>query len=46
MPPTLISQRVDEIKTFFKVHQDIITKPLYGNGGAGINRSKEDKLVL
>ena len=45
MPPTLISQSVDEIKNFFKVHQDIITKPLYGNGGEGINRSKDKKLT-
>ena len=41
MPPTLISQSVDEIKNFFKIHQDIITKPLYGNGGEGIHRSKD-----
>jgi len=41
MPPTLISQSVDEIKNFFKVHQDIITKPLYGNGGEGIHRSRD-----
>jgi len=42
MPPTLISQRVDEIKSFFKMHKDIIIKPLYGNGGEGIYRSKND----
>ena len=41
MPPTLISQSVDEIKNFFKIHQDIITKPLYGNGGEGIHRSQD-----
>ena len=41
MPPTLISQSVNEIKNFFKVHQDIITKPLYGNGGEGIHRSQD-----
>ena len=41
MPPTLISQRVEEIKFFFKLHQDIITKPLYGNGGEGIHRSQD-----
>ena len=41
MPPTLISQSVDEIKNFFKIHQDIITKPLYGNGGEGIQRSQD-----
>ena len=44
MPPTLISQSVDEIKIFFKVHQDIITKPLYGNGGEGIHRSQDGLL--
>ena len=41
MPPTLISQSVNEIKNFFRVYQDIITKPLYGNGGEGIHRSQE-----
>ena len=45
MPPTIIAQKVEQIKNFFKIHKDIITKPLYGNGGAGINRSKEDKLI-
>jgi len=44
MPPTLISQSVDEIKNFFKVHQDIITKPLYGNGGDGVHRSQDGLL--
>ena len=45
MSPTIIAQRVEEIKSFFKIHKDIITKPLYGNGGAGINRSKDDELI-
>ena len=45
MPPTIIAQKVEQIKNFFQIHKDIITKPLYGNGGAGINRSKEDKLI-
>ena len=45
MPPTIVSQRVEKIKSFFKIHKDIITKPLYGNGGEGINRSKEDQLI-
>ena len=44
MPPTLISQRVEEIEFFFKLHQDIITKPLYGNGGEGIHRSQNGLL--
>ena len=44
MPPTLISQRVEEIKIFFNMHKDIITKPLYGNGGEGIHRSKNEHI--
>jgi len=42
MPPTLITERGDEIKTFREVHKDIILKPLYGNGGAGVFRVKPD----
>mgnify|MGYP001215525463 FL=1 len=44
MPPTLISQKVDDINIFLNIHKDIITKPLYGNGGEGIHRSKEGHL--
>ncbi len=44
MPPTLISQKVDDINIFLNIHKDIITKPLYGNGGEGILRSKEGHL--
>lgn len=36
MPPTLITSDPDEIKAFRDKHQDIIIKPLYGNGGAGV----------
>ena len=36
MPPTLISRDVDEIKSFRDMYQNIIVKPLFGNGGAGI----------
>lgn len=42
MPPTLISSDVDEIKSFRAEHQDIIVKPLYGNGGAGVFHIKPD----
>lgn len=38
MPPTLISQDPAEIKAFRAEHQDIILKPLFGNGGAGVFR--------
>ena len=44
MPPTLISQNVDDIKNFLITHNDIITKPLYGNGGEGIHRSNKNYL--
>lgn len=36
MPPTLISGDVDQIIAFRAKHEDIIVKPLYGNGGAGV----------
>ena len=45
MPPTLISQKVDDINIFLNIHKDIITKPLYGNGGEGIHRSKVGHLT-
>ncbi len=36
MPETLISKDPDEIAAFRREFGDIILKPLYGNGGAGI----------
>ena len=36
MPPTLITSDRDEILAFRKEHMDIILKPLFGNGGAGV----------
>ena len=36
MPPTLISSSRAEIDAFRARHKDIIVKPLYGNGGAGV----------
>jgi len=36
MPPTLITRSVEDVKAFRVEHQDIIVKPLYGNGGAGV----------
>jgi glutathione synthase len=41
MPPTLISRDRDAIRRFRKEHGDIIIKPLYGNGGAGVFRLAE-----
>ncbi len=37
-PPTLISRDRREILAFREAHGDIIVKPLYGNGGAGVFR--------
>lgn len=42
MPETLITKDVEEIKAFRKEHGDIILKPLYGNGGAGVFHLRED----
>jgi glutathione synthase len=36
MPPTLITSDPLEIAEFRKEHKDIIIKPLFGNGGAGV----------
>ena len=40
MAPTIITQNIVTIKEFLLEHQDIVTKPLYGNGGEGIYRSR------
>lgn len=42
MPPTLITRDVGEIEAFRREHKEIILKPLYGNGGAGIFRTAHD----
>jgi glutathione synthase len=36
MPPTLIASSPQAIRDFREEHEDIIVKPLYGNGGAGV----------
>jgi glutathione synthase len=36
MPPTLITTSREEIVAFRKEYGEIIVKPLYGNGGAGV----------
>jgi glutathione synthase len=36
MPPTLLSLDPAEIRAFWAEHGEIILKPLFGNGGAGI----------
>ena len=37
-PPTTIARDLETIKSFKAKHGDVILKPLYGNGGAGVFR--------
>ncbi|MEQ8404005.1 MAG: glutathione synthase [Oceanicaulis sp.] len=42
MPPTLITREEREIRAFFERHgRDIVVKPLFGNGGAGVFRIRD-----
>ena len=40
MPPTAIARDLNTLKRFREAHSDVILKPLYGNGGAGVFRLK------
>ncbi|PHP68953.1 glutathione synthase [Zhengella mangrovi] len=42
MPATLITRDREEVAAFRAKHGDVIIKPLYGNGGAGIFHMRED----
>ena len=41
-PPTVIARDINVLKEFKNKHHDIIIKPLYGNGGAGVFRLGPD----
>lgn len=41
-PPTTIARDIEILKAFKEKHNDIILKPLYGNGGAGVFRLGPD----
>ncbi|MCP5038263.1 MAG: glutathione synthase [Rhodobacteraceae bacterium] len=41
-PPTMIARDLDLLRSFKERHKDIILKPLYGNGGAGVFRLRPD----
>ena len=46
-PPTMIARDLDAIRKFRARHGDIILKPLYGNGGAGVFRmTPEDRNLV
>ena len=36
MPPTIISKNIDSLTSFRAKYKDLIIKPLFGNGGAGV----------
>ncbi len=40
-PPTMIARGLADIRAFRAAHGDMILKPLYGNGGAGVFRLRE-----
>ncbi|MEM9355146.1 MAG: glutathione synthase, partial [Pseudomonadota bacterium] len=40
MPPTMVTRNLEDVRAFRDKHEDIIVKPLYGNGGAGVFRLK------
>ncbi len=42
MPPTLISRDRETIQAFRREHGDVVMKPLYGNGGAGVFKLTQD----
>ena len=42
MPPTMITWDLEAIRSFREEHRDIVVKPLFGNGGAGVFRIKPD----
>jgi len=42
IPPTLISRDLEQLRAFKAAHGDIIVKPLYGNGGAGVFRLRPE----
>ncbi len=35
-PPTMVARDLDTLRSFRAKHGDVILKPLYGNGGAGV----------
>ncbi len=42
IPPTMIARDLADLRAFKAEHGDIIIKPLYGNGGAGVFRLGPD----
>ena len=41
-PPTMIARDLETLRAFRAKHGDVILKPLYGNGGAGVFKLRRD----
>lgn len=41
-PPTMVARDLETLKSFRARHGDVILKPLYGNGGAGVFKLRAD----
>jgi len=46
MPPTMITRNLEDVRAFRQKYGEIIIKPLYGNGGAGVFYLKQDDANL
>jgi glutathione synthase len=42
MPPTIVTWDAQEIRSFRATYRDIVVKPLFGNGGAGVFLIREN----
>jgi glutathione synthase len=46
MPPTLVTRSLDEARSFLAEHDEIVVKPLHGNGGKAIFKVGRDDANL
>ena len=46
MPPTMVTRSLDDVKAFRAEYNDIIIKPLYGNGGESVFLLRKDDTNL
>jgi len=43
IPPTIVTQKIDEAMNFFRKYRDIVIKPLFGSMGMGITRVQDEE---
>ena len=46
MPPTLVTRSLEEAKAFLHEHNEIVVKPIHGNGGKAVFKVDRDGLNL